>query len=165
MAELGEIKMGREIGKAASSRFVYKACIKCGLQRWTIIRKNGYSAEYCVSCIPRIKPRFTPEEQNRKRSLYGKRKHLALKKEVFSHYSKGSMECSFCGINDLDVLCIDHINGGGKKHIEHLRKRGTTFYKWLKKNKWPDGYQVLCANCNLKKSILHERSHKYLEVN
>lgn len=80
------------------------------------------------------------------------------KVEVLTRYSiSGKPQCSQCGIEDVDVLTIDHINGGGNKH-RHLTGEGTTFYGWLKKNKFPVGYQVLCANCNLKKEIVRRRN-------
>ena len=39
-----------------------------------------------------------------------------LKILVFSHYSTSDVpRCARCGIDDIDVLCLDHINGGGNK--------------------------------------------------
>lgn len=74
------------------------------------------------------------------------------KYEVLSHYSEGIPKCNNCGITDMDVLCIDHINGGGKKHRKEVGY-GLTFYRWLFHNEYPSGFQVLCFNCNMKKRI------------
>ena len=30
---------------------------------------------------------------------------------------------------------------------------GTKFYRWLKRNNFPEGFQVLCFNCNCGKEI------------
>uniref|UniRef100_A0A6M3J7Z6 Uncharacterized protein n=1 Tax=viral metagenome TaxID=1070528 RepID=A0A6M3J7Z6_9ZZZZ len=77
-----------------------------------------------------------------------------IKLEVFAHYSKNNIGCNYCGEDDLLVLCIDHINGGGTKERKSLGMRGgMQFYFWLRGKGFPEGYQVLCANCNLRKQV------------
>ena len=66
------------------------------------------------------------------------------KREVLSHYSP-NMICVVCGESNLNVLTIDHINGGGGKHLKSI---GGNIYYWLRRNNYPSGYQVLCMNCN-----------------
>ena len=62
--------------------------------------------------------------------------------------------CACCGINELAFLTIDHIHGGGGKHRAEIKvSGGWQFYTWLKRNKWPEGFQVLCFNCNCGKSV------------
>jgi hypothetical protein len=75
----------------------------------------------------------------------GQRKKIA----VFSHYSNGDIKCNRCGLNDIRALSIDHINGGGSKHIKEIRggRLGSNFYHWLIKNNYPPGYQILCMSC------------------
>ena len=71
------------------------------------------------------------------------------KKMVLTHYSNGELCCNICKINNIDVLTIDHINGGGNKERKKLNnKGGSAFYIWLIKNTFPKGYRVLCWNCN-----------------
>ena len=54
----------------------------------------------------------------------------------------------------IDFLTIDHINGGGNKHLEAIRKvGGQSFYNWLITNNFPKGFRVLCWNCNHGKFI------------
>ncbi len=69
---------------------------------------------------------------------------------VFAHYGTA---CACCGTTGR--LTIDHVNGGGAEHREQLfgtaRKGGTPFYRWLIRQGFPDGYQVLCAACNASK--------------
>lgn len=80
-----------------------------------------------------------------------------IKIEVLTHYSIGMYPiCAHCGEEDLDVLCIDHINNDGAKHRQ-TAGLGINLYAWLKRNNYPKGLQVLCANCNLKKEILRRR--------
>jgi hypothetical protein len=71
-----------------------------------------------------------------------------IKKEVLSHYSNGTCVCIRCGFDDIRALSIDHINGGGNKaRKENICMSGVHFYRWLKNNNYPLGYQTLCMNC------------------
>ncbi len=72
-----------------------------------------------------------------------------LKTQIILHYSNGNSCCECCSEHRIDFLCIDHINGGGSKHRASLNRRaGRAFYYWLKKTGYPEGYRVLCYNCN-----------------
>lgn len=93
-------------------------------------------------------------EQKEQRRIYNHQRLRRIKLEVLSHYSGGPPYCLQCGIDDLDVLCIDHIDGGGEKHRRNLGVlSGSSFYSWLQRERYPEGFQVLCANCNLKKQM------------
>lgn len=74
-----------------------------------------------------------------------RRRMVALKHEVFSHY--GGCFCSCCGEKYFEFLTIDHVNGGGGKHRKEMGQ-GYSIYPWLKKHGFPSGYRVLCYNCN-----------------
>ena len=68
---------------------------------------------------------------------------------ILNHYSNNRLCCNECGYNNTHALTIDHINGNGNKHRKSIRNSGgASFYKWLIKNNLPEGYQVLCWNCN-----------------
>lgn len=54
--------------------------------------------------------------------------------------------CQCCGEDKYEFLAIDHINGGGIKHRKENNIK--TVYGWLKKNNFPQGFRVLCHNCN-----------------
>jgi hypothetical protein len=94
---------------------------------------------------------------------------IRTKIEVMSHYCKGkpSCMCPGCTVSFLGFLQIDHVKGGGSKHrADNDGLRGTGMIFWLKKNNFPDGFQVLCANCNSpggkgssKKCPLHGKKH------
>lgn len=77
----------------------------------------------------------------------GKRQRIESRKLVISHYGG---KCNCCGESIFEFLQIDHINGGGRKHRAEVGS-GTKFYRWLIRNGFPDGFQVLCANCNFGK--------------
>lgn len=84
-------------------------------------------------------------------------KREQLKFEVFQHYSGGLPRCIACGETDIIVLTIDHINNDGAEHRK-TQGTGTGLYRWLRKNGYPEGYQVLCANCNTRKEFEHRRA-------
>jgi len=86
----------------------------------------------------------------------------SLKKGCFDKY--GSV-CQSCGEARLEFLCIDHINNEGVQHRKTFNNNGCGehLYRWLKKNNYPEGFQVLCHNCNLYKSKCN--SKKTVDVN
>lgn len=109
-------------------------------------------AGLCSKCPERADLGFTSCGSCRKKYATAiLKRNRALKVEVFSAY--GGVRCACCSVAFLSMLTIDHINGGGNKHRESIlnSRGGTSFYRWLKKNGYPSGYQVLCWNCNLSK--------------
>ncbi len=73
-----------------------------------------------------------------------------LTREVLDAYGSA---CSCCGHKDLRVLTIDHIGGGGKQHLKSLKANPTKFYCWLRANRYPIEFRVLCRNCNSGRAI------------
>lgn len=65
--------------------------------------------------------------------------------ETLCYYSQNPPFCNCCKEDRLEFLSIDHINGGGKAHIQEI---GYNLVRWLRKNNYPEGYRVLCMNCN-----------------
>ena len=84
---------------------------------------------------------------------------------VLSHYSINELpECACCGLNsDINFLSIDHIRGK-KNYPKKQQVGGHNLYYFLNSNDYPEGYQVLCYNCNSGKSNKNECPHK-LPVN
>lgn len=77
-----------------------------------------------------------------------KRLSLQLKLECFRHYGN---KCSCCGEKEISFLTIDHIHGFGNIHRIKLFKHnvgGVHMYRWLQRNNYPAGFQILCMNCN-----------------
>jgi hypothetical protein len=68
---------------------------------------------------------------------------------VLTVYSNGQPKCACCGETEIAFLTIDHINGGGRRHVAKKGVGGGIgLYRWLIRNNFPDGFQVLCMNCN-----------------
>jgi len=106
-----------------------------------------------------------------------KRCYQNARLEALQHYSKEIPECACCSEKGIPFLTIDHINGDGAAHRREIGmaqgdanqvKRqnqkvsmgGNGFVYWLKKNNWPEGFQVLCANCNFAKRSGAECPHQ-----
>lgn len=66
-----------------------------------------------------------------------------LKSETFKHY--GNNECACCKEREELFLGLDHINNDGNKDTYS----GKGLYYKLKRLGWPEGFRVLCHNCNL----------------
>jgi len=96
--------------------------------------------------------KYAREHPERQRN-YQKKLGWELKIKVLQYYSpNGIPECTHCGEKDIIVLCIDHINGdGGEERKKFNLHAGNRFYRFLAKNNFPEGYQVLCLNCNWRK--------------
>ncbi len=87
-------------------------------------------------------------QKHYQRKLIRERLHRRnTKKQVLGHYSP-TLTCQRCGFSDIRALTIDHIKGDGARHRKRIGKlSGSEFYKWLIKNNFPSGFQVLCWNC------------------
>lgn len=105
-------------------------------------------------------------ENNRERYNAAKFKYREkCKVETIKFYSNGSMNCLYCGYSDLDALVLDHINDDGAAHrkllgISSRGSAGMNTYEALKREGYPDGLQVLCANCNTKKQAVKLRTER-----
>ena len=78
------------------------------------------------------------------------RKKRAQKQKLIClvHYGGNPPRCACCGETMIEFLSIDHINGGGTQHFKRIHAFGQGFYCWLIKKEFPEGYRVLCMNCN-----------------
>ena len=108
------------------------------------IVRTKYSADKTKSFNSIKKEKIKTKEQIEKKKAYDK-----LKKQV--HKLLGN-QCKRCKIKDRIVLQVDHINGGGTQ--ERKGCNSLTRYKKVLAN--PSKYQLLCANCNIRKKHLNK---------
>ncbi len=78
---------------------------------------------------------------------------LTEKEIVLTHYGNGKLACVKCGESRLTCLTIDHINNDGASDRKVKRLLGRGLYHYLILSSYPQGYQTLCFNCNIEKSI------------
>jgi hypothetical protein len=74
---------------------------------------------------------------------YKKKETKEKRKIVLDHYGN---KCACCGDTHEEFLCIDHIDGKGAEHRREIGRQ--SIYRWLIKNNFPDGFRLLCWNCN-----------------
>lgn len=110
---------------------------------------------------------------NHARSMYGDCPHAnpaynklpensrqVRKLRVLKHYSK-KLECACCRESNIVFLSIDHIHGGGGRHIKEVGD----LYSWLVRNNFPKGFRVLCFNCNQTLGHYEECPHEKENLN
>ena len=120
---------------------------------WAIIREERKDS-------PRAKRmkifRDAHPEKVYEQYLKHRAKHRELKQEVLSYYGGGQCACVHCGEKRIACLSIDHIDGGGSKHRKKVLRSTSSFYTWLKRENYPEGYQTLCMNCQFVKRFTNE---------
>jgi len=84
-------------------------------------------------------------------NMWQRNQHQKIKLNVLTHYSNGLLECACCGEREYAFLTLDHIHGGGNKHRKAMGSFFNVYrqlYKELCKGVRPEGFRVLCLNCN-----------------
>lgn len=89
-----------------------------------------------------------PSKIRKQKLSWQTKRHRELKMMAFRHYGGDppKCNCSACQETRPEFLCIDHIGGGGSQHRSTF---SGSIYWWLHKNNYPDGFRVLCHNCNM----------------
>ena len=147
-----------------------KMCIKCGrIKSLNMFYKNilvpGGHENKCKECRTlKMRQKYyklTPSDRKRRRlyamEYYYKNPEMMriqnaktkakLRKELLETYGGIPPKCACCKEKHIEFLELDHINGGGTK--ERIKYgAGTGLYCFLRKNKYPKGYRILCSNCN-----------------
>lgn len=83
-----------------------------------------------------------------RRSINSKKAIIKLRSLCLAHYGN---KCNCCGINIQQFLTLDHLNRKGniqRKKLFGYNVSGIHMYRWLIKNNFPKGFQILCMNCN-----------------
>lgn len=139
------IRRNEEFGVANPNRR-FKTCTKCNQIKYRKLfskssgRRDGLNG-WCKRCMKRISKKYLKAKAKQSREY-----RAALRLEVLQHYSNCKKPfCACCKINILEFLSIDHKKGGGTQHKKTI---GAHLYEWLKKNKFPAGFRILCHNCN-----------------
>jgi hypothetical protein len=100
------------------------------------------------------------KDKNKEKARFiNQRYGMRIKSKVLTHYGNGKCSCVKCGEARLPCLSIDHINGSGTTHRREIKIIGKTFYRWLMRNDYPEGYQTLCMNCQFVKRFENYEYH------
>ena len=142
---------GKDITHLHGSRKTCKKCFKIReKKRNEKYRKKHYKNKICIVCGKKISNHVNRSKYCVECSKIGKIKLTKLL--VLRHYGGNPPKCAKCNEKNIKFLCLDHINNDGNIQRKKLSKLGTVFYRWLIKNNFPKGLQVLCYNCNRIKS-------------
>lgn len=94
-------------------------------------------------------------EIRKKRSREGNQQQRLT---VLRFYSKSEEPlCACCSETHIEFLAIDHVNGGGYQHRKSLGNGH--LWAWFIKSGFPQGFQVLCHNCNMAKGFYSACPH------
>lgn len=124
-----------------------RACCKKHNARCAHRRAVAVAAGLCRACkaVPSVDgTQYCEVCRDKARECKRRNGHKA---KLAAYEAYGGMRCACCGETEEMFLTLDHINNDGWKH----RKQGITgdaLYKWLRRNDYPEGFQVLCHNCN-----------------
>tara|TARA_Y100000034_G_scaffold104648_1_gene131348 strand:+ start:10623 stop:11318 length:696 start_codon:yes stop_codon:yes gene_type:complete len=157
-------------------------CRKCDSKKNLIDRKTY--GNICKECYNKYHAEFQAKHNKEyyvkhrdKRLKYGEKRraekpallnyrsnkaYYKTRVEVLGHYSP-DLSCVHCGFDShLSPLSIDHVNGDGSKHRKEMKKtKGhSNIYYWLKRNNFPDGFQVLCMNCQFIKRYENDEAKR-----
>lgn len=102
-------------------------CLTCGKNQAKEGKRN------CQPCLDRLY-RNGIKRKDRNRQL------------VLDHYGR-KCSCPNCPTTHEEFLTVDHIDGNGAAHRKEIG-RGAHVYSWLVKNNFPEGFRILCFNCN-----------------
>lgn len=140
----------RDSQRLRLNRLVAGVCARCGQKPYA----DGHG--FCQGCLDgqkmrnrmrrkviRIHARERVKERERRRQI---------KLDVLAHYGN---KCACCGETEEVFLSMDHKNNDGAAHRKavfngpnSVFRGGTHIYMWIKRNKYPDSFQILCHNCN-----------------
>jgi hypothetical protein len=150
-----------------------KICVKCGEEKDIELfgksadRKDGRQV-YCKKCRgkystsnrenlatyhKKYRTGFSYEKWSKnyrevnKERFKVRNKEYRLKMRMMAFEKYGGAICSCCGEKEIAFLALDHIDGGGTQQRKIL-KGGSAIYHWVYKNNYPEGFRVLCHNCN-----------------
>jgi len=120
-------------------RIAAGVCVRCK-------GSNPGKGQLCRDCLDRRKAWY---KQSDYRTRHAQQR--ADEKRLVTEQYGG--KCACCGESEPCFLAIDHIEGNGNSHRKKIGKWGSGFFKWLIKNDFPDGFQILCHNCNMGKHL------------
>lgn len=110
--------------------------------------KQGWPTGYQILCFncqhKKAKQHRAKTLSQKQNSIYSRHSEEKRQRTIFEHYG---LSCACCGNADFSVLSINHIDGGGNRHLKAIGARSV--YRWLLSNDLPPGFDTKCLNCNI----------------
>ena len=116
-----------------------KNCSNVYNQHWRSLNIKGYKAS-----IRRSNEKYYWKDPEKLRAA-GRNYSRKIRLLAIEHYGG---KCACCGEWKFEFLAIDHVNGGGQKDRKSDKNKGSNMAMWLYRHDWPDGFRILCHNCN-----------------
>lgn len=134
-----------------------KRCTKCQndkpFARFFWRKQRNAWRSWCKDCVKQASRRWYQENPEKARRIYcdaARRRSERLRHQVFAHYSSGEPKCACCKETGFRFLTLDHTNNNGGEHRREVGD-GLSTHIWLVRNGFPNGFQVLCWNCQMGK--------------
>lgn len=118
-------------------------------ERWA---KRRFCSRECMGCGSRPEGEDSLERRRERHRATAVRVGRELRLEMLEAYGA---ECACCGEERPEFLTLEHKTGVPDHHRTATGKRlsGRALYRRVKKEGYPDAYEILCFNCNLARSI------------
>lgn len=120
-------------------------------------RGKNVGTPYCLICkrekgkVYREGRSESQRERDRLCNLrYQSWRYKMLRAAAFVAYGAA---CSCCGETIAEFLQIDHVANDGKAHRTVIGEGSFRLVQWLALNNYPAGFQLLCANCHVAKTM------------
>lgn len=139
------IKEEKDFWKCSSGnkKGLHSWCKNC--QRQDAMRRYFILKEKNPEKIKHYAAKWRENNRDRARFLANK-SYQKIRYETLCVYGGNPPKCACCGEKNVEFLSFDHINGGGLRHQK--KEKYVNLMRWLKNNKYPKGFRVLCHNCN-----------------
>lgn len=128
-----------------------RKCWQKNKSRYLIRQREYYNEnreKLCAYQRIKSKERY---QKNKEKILQGhKLRRRKERLECLIHYGGNPPKCACCGELEIRFLTVDHTNNNGAEH--RLKIKRINIYYWLKNNAFPEGFQILCFNCNMGKA-------------
>jgi hypothetical protein len=123
--------------------------------------KNGRAYKVCPVCRQQARARSAAQREAHPgaNAQYLRNLRRRYRQEAFDAYGG---KCACCGESRYEFLTIDHPNGGGRRERQlSFAPGGASFARWLARQGYPEGYRVLCHNCNSAYGYYGQCPHSY----
>src|SRR3989304_2826345 len=142
--------LGMVAGVTMGMRRVPECCIKCGEKATFPLSRIRGSQYYCTKCETERVVKYHQKYKDNYNS-YQRRYYDECRKKILEYYGGNPPKCACCGETTYWFLTLDHINGDGhisRRKVTERNTAGIGYFRWIIRNNFPPGYQVLCCNCN-----------------